>query len=76
MSSTRIHHSPDLTLRPRANEAPAKAKTAPGEPDPIPYDVWMQFHAVIVQALIPYKEPLQKVTQAVNELGKRLGIVI
>ncbi len=77
MPSTLTHHSPALRLRPHAQHAPGKTATAPnGQPATISYDLWMESHATVVQALIPYKEPLEKVVQAVNELQNRLGIVI
>ena len=78
MPSTRLHHSPDLALRPQPESATkTNATTASkGQHEPIPYDVWMQFHAVIANALIPYKEPMEKVKNTVLELEKKLGIVI
>ncbi len=77
MPSTLTHHSPRLSLRPRAAQASVNTTTAPnGQPATISYDLWMEFHATVVQALIPYKEPLEKVVQAVNQLQNRLGIVI
>ncbi len=77
MPSTRIHHSPDLTLRPRAAATSANTTTAPGYPDDIiPIHIWKQFQSAILQALTPFKEPRERVLRAILDMETKLGVSI
>ncbi len=77
MPSTQIHHSPDLTLRPRPAAPPANTTATSGNPDEIiPILIWKQFQSAILQALTPFKEPRERVLRAILDMETKLGVSI
>ncbi|MEZ5355293.1 MAG: hypothetical protein R2762_21880 [Bryobacteraceae bacterium] len=67
----------ELTANYRRRAQSAGTQIKPADPKSgISYELWNQFQAAVTDALIPYKEPREKVIQAVIELQDKLGFAI